>query len=35
LLGEAIGYSGSSAYHVRNAGQDKSKVKVNKQHDVV
>jgi hypothetical protein len=35
LLGEAIGHSGSNAYHVINAGQDKSKVKVNEQHDVV
>jgi hypothetical protein len=35
LLGEAIGHSGSNAYHVRNAGQDKSKVKGNEQHDVV
>src|SRR5215510_6361441 len=33
LLGEAIGHSESNAYHVRNAGQDKSKVKVNEQHD--
>src|SRR5262245_35602634 len=31
LLGEAIGPSGSNAHRVRNAGQDKSKVKVNEQ----